>query len=150
MRGVGYGAAITGPNEKLIGAMEYFDPILHSPLAAEVNPLIHGLRLLQRMNISCAIVCSDSTNAVKMIRGDIQPITDVHHWILQIHQLAESFDRISFNLVSRHCNKQADYLAREALAHQRSMLWIGDIPRALISITNFSPCNCKVSCICSK
>lgn len=149
LRGVGYGAVVTEPDDKLIGALEFFDPVSHSPLAAEVNAMIQGLRLLQRMNISCASICLDSINVVKMINGDIHTTSDVHHWILQIQHMKESFDTLAFTYVSRQCNRQADFLAKEVLSYQRSMIWVGNFPPTLTTIRASSPCNCKMSCLCS-
>lgn len=67
---------LNGENQ-ICGAMEYFDETRHSPLAAEVNALIHGMRLLQRMQFTRATL-------INMINGDIEISTDVFHWILQI------------------------------------------------------------------
>lgn len=65
--GVGYGAIILGLDGKVCGTMEFMDPTLHTPLAAEVNAIIHGIRLLQRMDVSTVTIFSDSLVAITMI-----------------------------------------------------------------------------------
>lgn len=128
--------------------MKFFDSTRHTPIAAEVNVLMQSLRLLQRMQITRASVFSDSTIAIKMIRGEIQITSDVYHWILQIKEMRASFESLSFNYVSRQCNRKADYLAKHALSHGSSMLWLENFPQELVSMSNFTHCKCNVSCNC--
>lgn len=61
--------------------MQLSDRLWQDLDVAEVHALLHGLRLLQRMQITSALVHSNSINAIKMIRGDIQTTFDVYHWI---------------------------------------------------------------------
>lgn len=59
MAGAGYGVFIADAGDNVQGVMEFFDCTPSTPLVAEVNAIIHGIRLLQRMNISIAYVYSD-------------------------------------------------------------------------------------------
>lgn len=142
--GSGYGAFIIDAAGNKRGTMEFFDQASHTPLAAEIQAIIHSMRLLQRLNITTACVCSDSVNAIKMIQ-DVIPITsDVHHWILQIQNMGGNFENLSFIYVSRNCNRKANYFARHALAKQRSMLWLDNFPYELHYSTH---CKCTIPCI---
>lgn len=139
--GVGYKAVVLDADGNIGGAMEIMDPTLHTPLAAEVNAIIHCIRLLQRMNISTAHVFSDSINVVKMINGEIQITSEVYHWIVQIQGLY-------FNHVSRHQNRRAHFLARDALAQCRNMLWLDNLPSWIVTMSNATHCKCNFPCNC--
>lgn len=97
----GYGTVITRTEGIICGALEFMDPTPLSPLAAEVNAIIHGIRLLQHMNISSVYVLSDFLSAIKMIQGELELTSDVHHWIIQIQRMILSFQNISFIHVSK-------------------------------------------------
>lgn len=148
--GVGYGAVLVGVDSNLCGALEVMEPTIHTPFAVEVNAIIHGIRLLHRMNISHASVLSDSLTTIKMIRGELEMSSDVHHWIIQIERMIPSFQNISFIHVSKKDNLRADSLAKDALASRTSMLWLEDFPQWLMSMDNFIHCNCHFLCNCSK
>lgn len=121
----------------------------HTPLAAEVNAIIHGIRLLQRMNISNACVFSYSLVAVKMIQGEMQIMSDVYHWIIQIQEMKRCFQELSFYHISQDHNRRADFLARDALARRQSRLWLENLPQWLSSMSNHTNCKCNLLCTCS-
>lgn len=45
--GAGYGMVVLGHNGNMIAAMEMFDNLCFTPLAAEIQEIVHDLRLLQ-------------------------------------------------------------------------------------------------------
>lgn len=61
---------MVGSDGHLQGAMEMIDDVTLSPLAVEVKAILHGLRLLQHLQISQAQIFSDSLCTINMIKGD--------------------------------------------------------------------------------
>lgn len=112
--------------------MEMVDPIYHSPLAAECQAIMHGIRLLQQMQIKDACVYSDSVNAIKMINGEQIITSEVYQWVIRI----------------RIGNRKVDFLARDALDQNRSMLWFSQFPLELLSMGPHVLCKCTTRCDC--
>lgn len=139
--GSGYGAVLYDTQGQIHAAMEFWDPVTHTPLATEVQAIIHGISLLQRLQISSAMVHLDSIYAIKMIWGQTQISSDVHHWIHQIRSMSAYFETLAFKHVPRDANTCADYLAKEALDQQNSMLWLGNVPLELVSMSASTQCN---------
>lgn len=117
-----------------------------SPLAAEVQAMLHGLRLAQRMQIKVCQVCSDSLTAIRMINSEIDMLLEVEHWVLTIQNMCQEFLSISFTHISRNSNLRADALAKDTLHHTRSMLWMSDYPSWLLVLDNDAQNNCNVIC----
>lgn len=66
----------------------------------------------------------DSSIDVSMIKGEDQPTHDVCHCIVQIQDMCNTFSSINFSYVPRTRNKSDDLLAKQALVHSQSILWL--------------------------
>lgn len=112
VQGSGCGGLVLDDKGNIKGALEVFVPALHLPLAAECQAILHGLRLLQRLQISHAHVFSDSLMAIRMINAELDISSEVHHWIMDIRDLRKSFITLIFSNISRHRNSRAIILLK--------------------------------------
>lgn len=90
-KGTGYGAVINSPDGHLKSAVKMIDTVTLLSLAAEVQAIIHGIRLLQRLQIKEASVFSNSFCAISMINGEQQVPPEVFHLMVHIQDMCKSF-----------------------------------------------------------
>lgn len=146
--GTGYGVVIVDNDNKLCEAMEMVDNAALNPLAAEVQAILHALRLLQQMDIREAQVFSDSYNTINMINKVLDKSTDVTHWIISIQDMCKRFQSISFHYISKNRNVRAYALAKKALASKSTMLWLSDFSSWLVALGKAVHCKCINTCVC--
>lgn len=86
---------------------------------AEYKALIAVLQKAKDLNIKEAIVYLDSELIVKQINGEYKvKDKDLAKLFIEVYNLKQSFDKISFFHVRREENKRADSLANEAMDSQ--------------------------------
>lgn len=144
-----YGVLILDQNHKIFGAMAMADNTPLLPLAGEVQAIIQGLRLLQRLHIANVALFSNSLSAVQMINDVRCTTSKVHHWIVQIRKLCSELNTIGIFYTPRSKNMRADRLAKEALSKRLSMLWLSNFPLWLVSMGSETHCKCLSYCNCS-
>lgn len=69
--GVGYGMVVLGPNGQMITTMEMSDRTLFTPLAVEVQAILHGIHLLQRLKYKTVQIFSDPSITISMINWEL-------------------------------------------------------------------------------
>lgn len=130
------------------GALQTFEHRSLSALQTEVQAIFHALKLLIRMHIYEAVLCSNSQSAIMMINEEQKSETEVHYWIVQIHELKQAFSSLTFVHIGRSQNERADILAKQVLQRSQSILWLSNFPSWLITMGQKAHCKCIHVCSC--
>lgn len=106
-----------------------YDRIMLLPLATEVQVMLYGIWLLQRLQYQDVHLHSDSLLVVNMVKGAQHDTPEVHHWVVQIRDMTKTFSSFQISYIPRNRNFRADILAKKALCTNNSILWLSNFPQ---------------------
>ncbi|CAL9239615.1 unnamed protein product, partial [Arabidopsis halleri] len=87
---------------------------IRSPLMAEALATLAAVKVAIDSDFTNVFFASDSLNLVKAINSEL-PHKELHGILHDILSLSSTFAVCSFNFIPRDLNRQADFLAKEAL-----------------------------------
>lgn len=112
----GIGWFFQNTDESEISRGHKAEPFVRSPLAAEALAIREALLYAKAHDLNNLCVKSDSQTLIRAILNRDQ-VAEIYGILQDIHQLASTFESISFSFTPRSSNLVADSLAKFALSH---------------------------------
>lgn len=120
-------------SDEVIAAMSGNQPMLVSPLYAEVCAMLEGLQLAKRMRFKVLNLYYDSLRLVSMLNGEENREVKVQSQLWNIEEVKSSFQEVKFLYTNRTRNGIAHQLAKLGLRYYPK-LWLQKFPPWLLNL----------------